>query len=52
MKGMRGPILSSAIGFLVLATGAWAAPRITSLSSTSGPPGSCLTIIGSEFGAT
>jgi len=52
MKGMRGPILSSALGLLILASGAWAAPRITSSLPTSGPPGSCLTISGSEFGAT
>ena len=52
MRRLRETICSSVLILLVLATVAWAAARITSLSPTSAPPGSCLTINGSEFGAT
>ncbi len=52
MKAMRQPICSSVLLLLLLATVAWAAPRITSVSPTSGPPGSCLVINGDGFGAT
>jgi hypothetical protein len=52
MRRLRETICSSVLILLVLATVAWAAARITSLSPTSAPPGSCLVINGSEFGAT
>lgn len=52
MKAMRQPICSSVLVLLVLATVAWAAARIASVSPTSGPPGSCLVINGDGFGAS
>ncbi|MBI4381336.1 MAG: IPT/TIG domain-containing protein [candidate division NC10 bacterium] len=52
MRKMRQALLVSMIMLLNPASPVWAAPRISSVSPTSGPPGSCLVINGSEFGAT
>lgn len=52
MRRMHQPICASLLILLLLATVAWAAARIASVSPISGPPGGCLTINGSEFGAT
>ena len=52
MRRLRETICSSVLLLLLLATVAWAAARIASMSPTTGPPGSCLVINGSEFGAT
>ena len=52
MRKMRQALLVSMIMLLNPASPVWAAPRITSVLPTSAPPGSCLVINGSEFGAT
>jgi len=52
IRKMKQALLVSVIMLLNPASPVWAAARITSVSPTSGPPGSCLTINGSEFGAT
>lgn len=52
MRKMKQALLVSMIMLLNPASPVWAAARITSVLPTSGPPGSCLVINGSEFGAT
>ena len=52
MNTSKWPVLLGIIMLVGLAATVWAAPRITSLSPTTGPPGSCLVINGTEFGTT